>query len=115
MKNRELVELLLPEEIVKYFDVVKVEKTTEQYTIYLEEKNDTSHFSYKGKLLSKGFCEPVTIQDFPVRGKACYLNIKRRRWTVESTGEIVNNEIKISAKGTRITKEFANFLKGTHR
>ncbi|MGL6014937.1 MAG: ISAon1 family transposase N-terminal region protein [Selenomonadaceae bacterium] len=32
------------------------------------------------KLLSKGFYEPVTIQDFPLRGKACYLKVKRRRW-----------------------------------
>ena len=29
---------------------------------------------------SKGFYERTLIQDFPIRGKAVYLGIRRRRW-----------------------------------
>jgi len=54
----------------------------------------------------------VTIQDFPLRGKACFLKVKRRRWLNEDTGEIVMRDWDIVAKGTRMTRDFAIFLKG---
>ena len=42
---------------------------------------------------SKGFCPPTTIQDFPVRGKAVYLIIKRRRWRhKELKNVIISND-----------------------
>ena len=31
-------------------------------------------------LHSKGFLPEIEVQDFPIRGKAVYLRIKRRRW-----------------------------------
>ncbi len=48
--------------------------------IYLEENNNLPS-SYDSSLYeSKGFYPPKRIQDFPIRGKAVYLVIKRRRW-----------------------------------
>lgn len=110
-----LIELFLPEGILEYFQVTSVKKQEDTIQINLEEKN-TIPEEYAGqKLLSKGFYDVVTIQDFPVRGKACYLKIKRRRWTVESTGQIVSRDWSLVAKGTRLTEEFAAFLKAVHR
>ena len=69
----------------------------------------------EAKLVSKGFHQAITMQDFPVRDKACYLIIRRRKWLDEVTGHIVNNKWNLAAKGTRITKELAAFLKEANR
>lgn len=111
MNDLKLIELILPEGILEYFDVIRVEKEKDSYIIYLEEKNIPPS---EEKLLSKGFYEPVTIQDFPLRGKACFLKVKRRRWEKEN-GETVSRDWDLVAQGTRMTKEFASFLKAIHR
>ena len=115
MKNTDLISLLLPEEIVEYFDIIRIEKPPEHFIIELDEKNNPPKLDLGEKLISKGFYEPVTIQDFPLRGRACYLMVRKRRWTLESTGEIISNNWKLSAEGTRMTNEFAIFLKGINR
>lgn len=107
--------LLLPEGILEYFEVASAEKNIDNYTISLVEKNLQPGEFAKRPLISKGFYEEVTIKDFPLRGKACYLKVKRRRWVDEDTGEIVSRNWELVANGTRMTKEFASFLKALHR
>lgn len=112
MNEQELLNFLLPEGLLDYFKVTKGEKDQESYTIHLEEKNIPPSQYSKNKLTSKGFYEPITIQDFPLRGKACFLRVKRRRWLNLDTGDIVTRDWDLVAKGTRMTSEFATFLKG---
>ena len=48
------------------------------------EKSD-----YKlGTVSSYGFTNERVIQDFPLRGKAVYLHVRRRKWRDSSNGEI---------------------------
>lgn len=115
MEQKEILSLLLPEGLLDYFEVIHADKRPDFYAIYLEEKNQPPEQYNDNKLVSKGFYEPVTIQDFPLRGKACYLMVKRRRWTNLDTGEIVVRDWDLVAKGTRITAEFAAFLKAVNR
>jgi hypothetical protein len=115
MNFDEVLSLLLPEGMLDYFTVIRTEKNSDYYTIYLEENNTPPAEYSKSKLVSKGYYEAVTIQDFPLRGKACYLNVRRRRWTNEDTGDIVSRDWGIVAKGTRMTQEFASFLKAINR
>ena len=103
---------MLPEGILDYFDITSVDKEDNGLLISLEEKNIPPMEYASEKLLSKGFYAPSTIQDFPIRGKACYFSIKRRRWTIESSGKIVSRNWDLVAKGTRMTQQFASFLKG---
>ena len=112
MKGEDLARLLLPEGMLDYFDVVKAENKEDDYTIYLEEKNIVPQEYKKDKLHSKGFFDPIIVQDFPLRGKACFLHVKRRRWTNLDTFKVISRDWHIVAKGTRITSEFASFLKG---
>jgi hypothetical protein len=44
-----------------------------------------------------------------------FLHIRRRRWFSETTKKTVERDWKIVANGTRLTKEFATFLKGIFR
>lgn len=108
-------EILLPEGILEYFEVSDVRKGQTGYTIYLLERNIKPHEFKDRQLVSHGFMEEVTLNDFPIRGKACFLVIKRRRWLDEQTKETVTRDWKLVAKGTRLTQEFATFLKGIYR
>lgn len=106
-----LVEFLLPEFIVKYYNLNRVESVLENLHIYLEERNyDPEELSRRG-LLSKGFLPEITIQDFPMREKRVFLHIRRRRWQNKQSGEVEQRDWKEVAEGTRMTKDFAIFLK----
>lgn len=115
LQERTLIKFLLPEGILDYFELTKVDLVEEVFKIYLQEINNAPPEFAADKLISKGFFEEVKIQDFPIRGKAAFLYVKRRRWTKESTGEVVYRNWEMVAKGTRLTKEFAAFLKVIHR
>ena len=108
-------ELLLPEGVLKYFEVVFAEKTSSTITIHLDELNIIPEEYKEDKLESKGFYPSVAIQDYPLRGKVVILQVRRRRWTNHSTGDIVCRNWDMVAKGTRLTQEFASFLKELHR
>ena len=108
-------ELLLPEGLLDYFDVIDSKITTDAISIYLDEK-DLSAEERKGKRFqSKGFYPSSTIHDFPLRGKSLVLHIRRRRWIDLDTGNPWMRDWDLVAKGTRLTEEFASFLKGTPR
>ena len=107
-----LIKLLLPEEIFEYFDIIQIDTLEREIHIYLDEKSLKPKGYEMVKLISKGFHPSVIIQDFPLRDKAMFLHVRRRRWLSESTGKIVERDWDTVAKGTRLTKGFATFLKG---
>ena len=107
-----LIKLLLPQEIFEYFDIIRVDTGEREVHIHLDEKAIKPEGYEIVKLVSKGFHQAAIIQDFPLRDKACYLHVRRRRWFSESTEKIVERDWDTVAKGTRLTKEFATFLKG---
>ena len=106
-----LVKALLPEEIFNYFEVVQVIVNPTTIDVHLDELNLPSPEYKDKKLISKGFCPSVIVQDFPLRERVMFLHVRRRKWQVESTGDIVSNKWDTTAKGTRYTKGFAAFLK----
>jgi len=112
--SQDLIKLLLPEEIFEYFDIVDVRVEKTQVDVYLNEKNIIPEEYSNKKTTSKGFHAIATVRDFPIRDKSMYLHIKRRRWLVESSGQVVSRNWELVAKGTRFTKDFATFLKGLH-
>ena len=108
-------ELLLPDGVLDYFEITQVDQKEKEILIVLEERNVIPE-EYQGrKLESKGFYEDSKVQDFPLRGKAFFLIIRRRRWIDKTTGDIVFRHWELVAKGTRMTQEFATFLKGISR
>lgn len=110
-----LVYLLLPEGILDFFEVTKLHHDSKEVWIYLEELNHPPEEYSNDKLESKGFLPESSIQDFPVRGKAVYLFVKRRRWFNTTTGQMVMRNWDMVSTGTRMTKEFAAFLKELSR
>jgi aspartyl/asparaginyl-tRNA synthetase len=111
-----LIKLVLPEEIFNYFKIIEIVQSPQgEVHVHLDELDNKPPGYEQEKLISKGFHTPITIQDFPLRDKPLYLHIRRRRWTVESTGNIISREWQTVAEGTRLTKGFATFLKGLFR
>jgi len=106
-----LMKLLLPEYLVDYFEVLKYEQKGEELHLYFEEKNDFPPEFTNHKLTSKGFSDEIIVQDFPIRGSHAFLHIKRRRWFNHNTNMVVSRNWDLVAKGTRMTAEFAAFLK----
>lgn len=109
---RELVKLLLPTELFDYFEIIDLVIQDRSVTVFLDER-DVKPAAYSDqKLTSKGFHPESIIQDFPIRDKAVFLHVRRRRWLVESTREVVSRNWDSVAEGSRYTKSFADFLKG---
>jgi hypothetical protein len=112
---KELFKLLLPEIIIDYFELTSYEKDQEILHLYLKEINSIPKEYRESKLSSKGFFDQITVQDFPIRGHQVYLHITCRRWLNEDTGQVVFRDWNLVADGTRITQEFAFFLKEINR
>ena len=111
----DLLKLILPEMLVEHFDLVKSEQLEGKLKLYFEERNVVPQEFKTRQLVSKGFHNEVIIQDFPLRGKFVYLHMKRRRWTDKQTKQIVQRDWNVVAKGTRMTVEFASFLKSINQ
>lgn len=107
-----LVQLLLPSEIFEYFEITNLIVEDRSVAVFLDERDIKPETYSEEKLTSKGFHPESIIQDFPIRNKAVFLHVRRRRWLVASTGEVVSRDWDSVAEGTRYTKSFADFLKG---
>lgn len=108
-------DLLLPSGLLNDFEVVFVEESDRSIIVHLDEKNIIPEEYKDCKVISKGFFLPSGIDDFPVRGKRLILHIRRRRWLNPDTGKPIMRNWELAMRGTRLTEEFASFLKGNHR
>ena len=79
--------------------------------LYFEERNVLPKEESERTLIAHGFHKEVTIQDFPLRGNTVYLHVKRRRWLDKASKQVVQRDWTLVAQGTRMTTEFAAFLK----
>lgn len=113
-----LLSHFLPKGLLDHFTITSINDLEDTVTkdkyfeIELSENNillraDSNEYE------SKGFTE-ISLQDFPIRGKAVYLKIKRRRWRHKlRPKELVRNDFSFVAVGSGFTQELSDFLKGT--
>jgi hypothetical protein len=117
MENyKELVEIMLPEGLLKAFDYIGIRRTPHSYKITLEEKNRSPKLPVEyssRKVTSKGF-KDITINDFPLRGRSVVLKLRRRIWKIEGVKKLFKNDLSLTFQGTKLEKEFAAFLKEVH-
>ena len=120
--EKELLGYFLPEGLLEYFTITSVEELGDISTkrmvlqIELEEINILPTGYDPSMYESKGFYPIKIIQDFPIRGKAVYLAIKRRRWRhKERKNEVIHNDYSLVADGSKLTQELSDFLKDTGR
>ena len=113
MKPNQLLRAILPEVLIDNFDINRFEKSDTRFDIWLDEKKEQlSEDKYNKEIISYGFGDYRTIQDYPIRGRATYLHVRKRKWLDRSTGEIFSYQWDISEfDGTRLNAEFVAFLK----
>lgn len=116
-----VIGMFLPAGLLDHFRIVRVlelgEVSTKKmlYEIHLEENNKLLGDCAVSQYESKGFTE-VVLQDFPIRGKAVYLRINRRRWRHKERKNVtIRNDFVFVAEGAGFTRELSDFLKGTGR
>jgi hypothetical protein len=115
INSEALLRVFLPEWLFDYFEVVKLEQDSESLHVHLDEKKIIPKGFVNRQLISHGFTDSVSVQDFPVKGKAVFLHLRRRKWLDVNTNEVLSQKFDIAHHGTRLTKEFVSFLKATNR
>jgi hypothetical protein len=86
-----------------------------EFEVHLDEKNIIHKAVKVEEFESKGFLALSRVQDSPIRGKAVYLVLRRRRWRNKQTKKEIHNDISFVAKGVKLTEDISDFLKGTGR
>nr|WP_241159976.1 transposase family protein [Parabacteroides sp. ZJ-118] len=80
MKPEQLLRAILPDVLIDNFDVVEFKKTDDRFEIWLDEKKvQLREDRKKSKVIAYGFGEYHSIQDFPIRGRATYLHVRKRK------------------------------------
>jgi hypothetical protein len=107
-----LVQYILPLNLGKRFELVDVsdDKSGDEQVLHLHLDERDFPPGNRTDLSPNGFYEESRIDDFPIREYRTVLHIRRRRW-LDSDGHTVSNNWNLTAKGTRISEEFALFLK----
>jgi hypothetical protein len=112
MELETLLQYLLPQEIFQYFDLIEIKEEADNVLLLqLDEKSLKPSAHSDKELVSNGFDEPIRIQDFPLRDKAVYFIVRRRKWKDKKTSKIYTTQWDLTANGTSYSKEFAAFLK----
>lgn len=114
MHREDFIRLFLPSFVANYFDVVDYLASATRIDIYLDEKCQLPSELLSRPIISYGFTSATVIQDFPVRGKAVYLHVRRRKWLCKDDNHIYTRPYDLTHKGTELTEEFVAFLKATN-
>ena len=110
-----LLKLFLPDFILENFEFKGVIESEDTFHIELEELSILPSEWDGIKVLSKGFFPEIVVQDFPIRGHKVFFHIRRLRWLNTETSMVIYRNWTLVEKGTRMTGEFAAFLKEINR
>ena len=109
-----VVSLILPENILYQFDLVKLEEediarndgTYQPFKrnvhIYLDEQDNRTR-AQRDSLKPNGFTEYASVKDHPVRNRLLTLHIRRRRYLGSADKSVIISEFPIKADGTSIS------------
>jgi len=112
-----LIASLLPAEIYTHFKLNDLTETHNGFHMRLYEYPELVPVSLRGRndVVLDGFCNPLELLHFSIKGKPLYLKLYRRRWKVSGTEKHYSNRYDFHPEGVKVTHEFATFLKGEAR
>lgn len=112
MKQWQVLRTIFPEFITENFEFVDYKESDNQLDYRLDERGYMSLEDYKkGTVREYGFTDERKIQDFPIRGKAVFLHVRRRKWRDTEDGSIFTYDYDMTEEGSRLPLEFVAFLK----
>ena len=109
-----LIETMLPKEIYFHFEVVSLSEESHGYRMRLDEYAELlpAALHQESSVVLDGFCHPIELLHFSIKGKPLYLKLYRRRWKVSCSNTHYSNHYDLHPEGVKATHEFASFLKG---
>lgn len=114
MTIESLSKAILPEEIEAVFRLEDIKDEAEATVFVLYEKQELIPKELAGKeAVLDGFCNPLELLHFPIKGKKLYLQLYRRRWKEKNTTKQYSNRYELHDAGMKATKLFGAFLKAT--
>jgi len=110
----DLVMSLLPSEVCQHFAIVSLTEHSYGVELRLEEFADLLPVALNDKahVVRDGFCNPLELLHFSLKGKPLYLKLYRRRWKESCSNKHYSNHYDLHPDGVKATHEFASFLKG---
>jgi len=60
---------------------------------------------------SRGFVKDKLIQDFPIRGRAVFMRVRKRAWRHKVTRALIHRDFSFIADSSKFTQEPSDFLK----
>ena len=118
MNEHELLWSILPAGLEEFFEVEKFQKTDNMFRIILQEKNiipSELPSKYQGKKVINTVNKSLTVDYFPLKGRKTEIILKRKFWKFEGVNQMLRRDLSICAEGTKLEKEFADFLKEFNR
>lgn len=110
--TQSILQLIISEDILKDFQVEQVKELPEHIELILHEKKDRVPEALKEKkAVLDGFCNPFELQSFPLKGKALFIKLYRRRWKEKGTQKHYSNQYDLNDEGVKATRQFGAFLK----
>jgi hypothetical protein len=107
-----LVSSLLPSEIYQHFSLVSLSEKPHGIELRMEEYAELVPSELSGSLsvVLDGFCNPLELLHFSMKGKPLYLRLYRRRWKESGSSKHYSNCYDLHPEGVKATHEFASFL-----
>lgn len=114
MQEHEAFWAMLPDGLEPFFELQSFEKTADRFRMVLIEKNILPKqlpSEYQGKKVIDSSLNELIVDHFPIKGRKGELLLKRRSWKFEGVDKWLKQAIEICQPGTKLAKEFADFLK----
>lgn len=106
--------LIIPEEMLNSFELSDVQESVDSIELELRECKELIPDRLKGAdVVLDGFCNPIELQSFPLKGKATFIRLYRRRWKQRGSNQHESNIYDFADSGTKATRMFGAFLKGS--
>ena len=110
-----LLHQLFPSDLMDYFIIsgfqilCSLPTKTEYWLIDFQEKNELPLVYSFTDYETKDFMESSFLQDFPLRGKAVFLRIKKRRWRHKQSGSVIKRDYSFIAEDSKFIKSYRIF------
>lgn len=108
-----MAKFLVPENILKDFDITDLFEQKDNWLIELVEKEDRvpSELGGLDTIVLDGFCNPLEMLSHSFSMKPVRLKIFRRRWKRQGENSHFSNEYDLTLKGVKLVPELGFFLK----
>ena len=109
-----LLESMIPQDIYQHFKMLSLTEHPDRFEMRLEEDASLVPDDLSGipDIVLDGFCNPLELLHFSIKGKPLYLKLYRRRWKASCSDIHYSNRYNFHPSGAKSTHEFASFLKG---